>query len=122
LLLEFRSTTTPSISGASSQSALSPPTAGSVSPPPNAAVLRGQLKRRFVRCSSLTTVTHLKKFIAKKLLSTTDKYKDVEILCNEETLYKDHTLKFVYVTQWRTKDPPMRLQYIPKESPSAPES
>jgi len=83
---------------------------------------RVHLKRRFIRCSSLATVTHLKKFIAKKLLSTTNRYKDIEILCNDEMLYKDHTLKFVYVTRWRTKDPPMRLLFMPKESPNAPES
>lgn len=27
----------------------------------------------------------------------------VDILCNEEILGKDHTLKFVFVTRWRTK-------------------
>ena len=37
-------------------------------------------------------------------------------MCNDEPLYKDHTLKFVYVTRWRTKEPPMRLHYIPKVS------
>lgn len=72
------------------------------------------LKRKFVRCSSLATVTHLKKFIAKKLLNSSDKYKDIEVTCNDEPLYKDHTLKFVYVTRWRTKDPPMKLTYTPK--------
>ena len=72
------------------------------------------LKRKFIRCSSLATVTHLKKFIAKKLLNSIEKYKDIDIVCNDEALYKDHTLKFVYVTKWRTKDPPMKLQYSPK--------
>lgn len=80
-----------------------------------AALLQPQsgLKRKFVRCSALATVTHLKKFIAKKLLNSSERYKDVAILCNDEPLYKDHTLKFVYVTRWRTKDPPMCLQYYP---------
>ena len=72
------------------------------------------LKRKFVRCSSLATVTHLKKFIAKKLLHSVDRYKDLDIMCNDEPLYKDHTLKFVYVTRWRTKEPPLKLQYVPK--------
>merc|ERR1712226_1208903 len=72
------------------------------------------LKRRFIRCSSIATVTHLKKFIAKKLLTTVDKHKDLEIYCNDEILFKDHTLKFVYVTRWRTKDPPLHLVYSPK--------
>lgn len=70
------------------------------------------MKRKYIRCSSLSTVTHLKKFIAKKLLSSADRYKDVEVTCNDELLYRDHTLKFVYVTRWRTKDPPMKLQYV----------
>ena len=69
------------------------------------------LKRKYIRCSSLATVSHLRKFIAKKLLNSVEKYKDVEVTCNDEQLYKDHTLKFVYVTRWRTKDPPMKLQY-----------
>ena len=72
------------------------------------------LKRRFIRCSSIATVTHLKKFIAKKLLTTVDKHKDLEIYCNDEILFKDHTLKFVYVTRWRTKEPPLVLQYCAK--------
>merc|ERR1711963_619198 len=72
------------------------------------------LKRRFIRCSSLATVTHLRKFIAKKLLTNVDKHKDIEIFCNDEPLFKDHTLKFVYVTRWRTKDPPLVLKYCAK--------
>ena len=70
------------------------------------------LKRRFLRCSSIATVTHLKKFIAKKLLTSVDKHKDIEIYCNEEPLFKDHTLKFVYVTKWRTKEAPIVLQFL----------
>jgi len=72
-------------------------------------------KRKFIRCSSLATVTHLKKYIAKKLLSATDKYKDIDVMCNDEKLYKDHTLKFVYVTRWRTKDPPLKIQFFPRD-------
>lgn len=35
------------------------------------------LKRRFIRCSALATITNLKKYIAKKTLNSIDKYKDV---------------------------------------------
>ncbi|XP_040576274.1 polycomb group RING finger protein 3 [Lepeophtheirus salmonis] len=73
------------------------------------------LKKKYVRCSSLATVTHLKKFVATKLLQSVDKYKDLDITCDDEPLYKDHTLKFVYVTRWRTKEPPMRLLFAPKK-------
>jgi len=72
------------------------------------------LKRRFIRCSALATVTHLKKYIAKKALSSSEKFKDIDLLCNDELLGKDHTLKFVYVTRWRFRDPPLCLQYQPK--------
>jgi len=72
------------------------------------------LKRRFIRCSALATVTHLKKYIAKKALNATERFKDVDLLCNDELLGKDHTLKFVYVTRWRFRDPPLRLQYQPR--------
>uniref|UniRef100_U5EX59 Polycomb group RING finger protein 3 n=1 Tax=Corethrella appendiculata TaxID=1370023 RepID=U5EX59_9DIPT len=72
------------------------------------------LKRRFIRCSSQATITHLKKFLAKKVLNGIERYKDVDILCNDELLGKDHTLKFVYVTRWRFKEPPLRLQYRPR--------
>lgn len=72
------------------------------------------LKRRFIRLSSQATITHLKKFIAKKVLDGIDKYREIDILCNNELLGKDHTLKFVYVTRWRFKEPPLELQYRPR--------
>ncbi|XP_077294091.1 polycomb group ring finger 3-like lethal (3) 73Ah [Arctopsyche grandis] len=72
------------------------------------------LKRRYIRCSAQATITHLKKFIAKKVLNGIEKYRDIDILCNNELLGKDHTLKFVYVTRWRFRDPPLRLQYRPR--------
>lgn len=41
------------------------------------------LKRKFLRVSSQATITHLKKFIAIKVLESMDKYKDVSsILLN----------------------------------------
>ncbi|XP_074599647.1 polycomb group ring finger 3-like lethal (3) 73Ah [Brevipalpus obovatus] len=73
-----------------------------------------QMKRKFIRCSSHATVTHLKKFVAKKVFNNYDKYKEIDILCNDELLGKDHTLKFVWVTRWRYKDPPLKLNYRPK--------
>jgi len=72
------------------------------------------MKRKFIRCSAHTTVTHIKKFVAKKLFDNFDKYTDIDILCNDELLGKDHTLKFVTVTRWRHKEPPMRLCYRPR--------
>lgn len=36
-----------------------------------------QMRRKFIRCSSQATITHLKKFIAKKLFNNLDRYKEV---------------------------------------------
>lgn len=69
------------------------------------------LKRRFIRLSSQATIMQLKKFIALKIYNNFTRFKDVDILCNEEILGKDHTLKFVSVTRWRTKDTPLLLHY-----------
>ncbi|CAB3375140.1 polycomb group RING finger protein 3 isoform X2 [Cloeon dipterum] len=68
------------------------------------------LSRRFIRCSSSATISHLKKFVASKLL-VPDKYKEIDIFCNDELLGKDHTLKFVFLTRWRFKEQPIKLQY-----------
>ncbi|KAK2904504.1 hypothetical protein Q8A73_011161 [Channa argus] len=73
----------------------------------NSSKLRG-LKRKWIRCSAQATVLHLKKFIAKKLNLTS--FNELDILCNEEILGKDHTLKFVVVTRWRFKELTATLQ------------
>ncbi|NXN39737.1 PCGF3 protein, partial [Rhinoptilus africanus] len=50
--------------------------------------------------------------IAKKL--NLSSFNELDILCNEEILGKDHTLKFVVVTRWRFKKAPLLLHYRPK--------
>ncbi|XP_023815156.1 polycomb group RING finger protein 3 isoform X1 [Oryzias latipes] len=79
----------------------------------NSSKLRG-LKRKWIRCSAQATVLHLKKFIAKKLNLTS--FNELDILCNEEILGKDHTLKFVVVTRWRFKCPSL-LMRLHSETP-----
>lgn len=44
------------------------------------------LKRRFIRCSAQATITHLKKFIAKKVLNGMEKYRDV----SKKRIYEIH--------------------------------
>jgi len=75
-----------------------------------------QISKKFVRCSSLATITHLKKFLAIKAGTEEDplSHTDIDITCDGELIPKDHTLKFVYITRWRTKDPPLKLVYSPK--------
>ncbi|KXJ15730.1 Polycomb group RING finger protein 3 [Exaiptasia diaphana] len=69
------------------------------------------LDRKFLRLSSQATVQHLKKFVAKKL--SLENHSDVDILCNDEILGKDHTIKFIMVTRWRCKASPLLLHYRP---------
>ena len=74
------------------------------------------IKRKFIRCSALATITHLKKFLSMKVLDkgSMDDFNEIDITCDGELIPKDHTLKFVYITRWRTKDPPLRLVYSNK--------
>lgn len=72
------------------------------------------IERQFIRCSVQATITHIKKFVALKIFQDVNRFKDIELLCNEEILGKDHTLKFVSVTRWKYKDVPLALQYRPK--------
>lgn len=72
------------------------------------------LERKFILCSCHSTITHLKKFVAHKIYSNIDLYKELDIVCNDEILGKDHTLKFILVTKWKDKELPMRLNFRPK--------
>lgn len=36
-----------------------------------------QMKRKYIRCSAQATITHLKKFVAKKLYNNLERYKEV---------------------------------------------
>jgi len=72
-----------------------------------------ELVRKYIRCSSRTTIGHIKKYLKLKLkLSAADQ---VEVMCNGEIMGKDHTLEFVFMTRWRIKgDTILTLQYRPK--------
>jgi len=56
-----------------------------------------------VMCSCHCTITHLKKLIALKIYSNLDNYKELDIICDDEILGKDHTLKYIRVTKWKEK-------------------
>jgi polycomb group RING finger protein 3 len=72
------------------------------------------LQRKYILCSCHCTITHLKKYIAMNIYSNLDLYKELDIVCNDEILGKDHTLKFILVTKWKDKEQPMRLNFRPK--------
>lgn len=72
------------------------------------------LKYKYLRLSCLATVTHLKKYLAVKLFGDKDRYKELDLLCNDNLLGKDHNFKFVSVTEWREKVPPIKITYRPR--------
>lgn len=72
------------------------------------------LKLKYIRLSCLATVTHLKKYIAFKLFADIERYKELDLLCNDNLLGKDHNFKFISVTEWREKVPPVKITYKPR--------
>lgn len=81
---------------------------------PNTSCELKPLKNKYIRLSCLATVTHLKKFIALKLFNDIERYKELDLLCNDNLLGKDHNFKFVSVTEWREKVPPVKITYRPR--------
>lgn len=61
--------------------------------------------RPIPRGKGITLATSSKQLLDDKSLL------QVDILCNDALLGKDHTLKFIYVTRWRPREPPLILQY-----------
>ena len=61
------------------------------------------MDKKFILCSCHSTINHIKKYVAQKIYSNQDRYKELDIVCNEEILGKDHTLKFICVTKWKNK-------------------
>nr|QEP99639.1 polycomb group RING finger protein 3-like protein [Dugesia japonica] len=72
------------------------------------------LPRRFLRLSAMATVTHLRKYVAKKVFNDVSRFREVDIYFNKADnpviLGKDHSLKFVNVLHWRDNSP-MPLLY-----------
>lgn len=81
---------------------------------PNSSCDLKALKNKYIRISCLATVTLLKKYIAHKLYNDQERYKELDLLCNDNLLGKDHNFKFVSVTEWRDKVPPVKITYRPR--------
>lgn len=73
-----------------------------------------KIEKPYLECSVNATIKILKKFIAMKLGLGKEKHIELDLLCNKEILGRDHTLKFVLVTRWRSKPPPLLLEYQPR--------
>ena len=68
-----------------------------------------ELQRRYLLCSCHSTVTLLKKYVAQKIFLNQDKYKELDIVLDDEPLGKDHTLKFIQVTFKKDK---VKIKFI----------
>ncbi|KAL5481327.1 hypothetical protein EMCRGX_G021464 [Ephydatia muelleri] len=73
------------------------------------AVQLQELTRKYMRCSSRVTVHHLKRFLLQKL--GVPPHYDLDLLCMDNVLHKDSTLKFIWLSYWLKKDPPLVLHY-----------
>jgi len=72
------------------------------------------LKMKFIRCSTQATINHVKKYVAIKIWKDPSRFKEIDILCNGDFCGKDHTLKFVVISNWKCQQYPMILKYRPK--------
>eukprot|EP00040_Diaphanoeca_grandis_P044846 m.13807 g.13807 ORF g.13807 m.13807 type:complete len:344 (+) comp9869_c0_seq1:325-1356(+) len=71
-----------------------------------------QLPKAYICTSATATIQSLKKFLASKLsLASPD---EVDILCQEQLMGKEHTLQYIKSTWWRGKSEQLSLQYRQK--------
>lgn len=66
---------------------------------------------RYIRTSIYATVTTLRKYVARHLFSDEERYKELDLLCNDNLLGKDHNFKLVSRTEWREKEAPIIITY-----------
>ena len=70
--------------------------------------------KKYIRCSSQATINHIKKYVALKVFRDVGRFKEVDIVCNQNICGRDHTLKFVVISNWKCQQYPMQLKYRPK--------
>lgn len=68
-----------------------------------------ELSRKYMRMSSRAAVHQLKWFLVHKLCVPA--LYDLDLVCDENILHKDSTLKFIWLSYWLKKSPPLLLHY-----------
>ncbi|XP_071481800.1 polycomb group RING finger protein 1-like [Diadema antillarum] len=68
-----------------------------------------QLNKKYIRCSVRTCVYHLQKLLMKKLNISNDS--EIILYCEDEELYEEEPMKYVWVSHWKEKAAPMVLKY-----------
>ena len=51
------------------------------------------------------------RYISQHLYGSMDEHSTLDIFCQKELMGKDHSLEFVLKTRWRSKEPPLELEY-----------
>lgn len=69
----------------------------------------GTLSKKYIRCSARMMVAQLQKLLRMKLNIPHEK--EVEIVCNEHVIHPFRTMKFIWISEWLGKAPPMVLHY-----------
>ncbi|XP_014780034.1 polycomb group RING finger protein 1 isoform X1 [Octopus bimaculoides] len=71
------------------------------------------LEKKFVRCSIRVLVSQVKGLLRKKL--SLPEYLDLDVLCQEEKLMEEMSMKQLFLMHWFQKDSPMVLFYRLKQ-------
>ncbi|XP_068745272.1 polycomb group RING finger protein 1-like [Montipora capricornis] len=69
----------------------------------------GILSKKYIRCSARMMVVQLQKLLRMKLNIPEDK--QVDIVCNDQIIHPFRTMKFIWISQWLNREPPMVLYY-----------
>lgn len=69
----------------------------------------GTLSKKYLRCSARMMVVQLQKLLRMKL--NIPQEKEVEIVCNEHVIHPFRTMKFIWISEWLNRAPPMVLHY-----------
>ncbi|XP_064603918.1 polycomb group RING finger protein 1-like isoform X2 [Liolophura sinensis] len=67
------------------------------------------LEKKFVRCSVRVLVSHLKEMLSRKLNKPTNL--ELEVLCGEELLQEEMSMKQIWLMFWHKRESPMLLYY-----------
>ncbi|XP_031562576.1 polycomb group RING finger protein 1-like [Actinia tenebrosa] len=71
------------------------------------------IRKKYLRCSVRTMVLHLQRYLKVKLHVSNPN--QIEIYCNDHIIHPCRTMKFIWITEWLDKKPPLVLHYNIKD-------
>lgn len=69
----------------------------------------GTLSKKYIRCSARMMVIQLQKLLRIKL--SIPEETQVDIVCNDHIIHPFRTMKFIWISEWLNREPPMVLHY-----------